>query len=183
MGAGLPAVERSTNDVGMGMLFVSEMTFTTGGTVSLVEVYTGWADPDLLVHVWRQTGNYTYDRVGAIPVNAASGYTFTVISAPFEVLAGDLVGWYSPAIQPIQFDLDEDNATNTVRRSYGYAVTTTSVNLSHHTGWIRDYSVRVSLNTSSIAPTAINAPTSSGSGSGSGSGSSSAGSGSSSNGE
>jgi len=140
---GIDATERSEQDTGDGMLFISETAFTQGGRVDEIEVFASRDDSAFQVSVWRSTGGLAYSKVGATTVSIVAGHNKIDLtgSDSFFVAPGDTLGWYSDSVQPVVYD--EEASAVTVRRAYGHSQSSTSADMSGHaSGWKRAYSLK-----------------------------------------
>lgn len=132
-------------DTGRGMLFVSESSFPYAGTVAEVQVFAFYEDPTFQISAWRpyQDGSLMYDRVGSAIVPLEQGLNKIDLPAAkvFDVQKGDMLGWYSKDVQPVEF---KEGGSITVRRAYGYDDATSTVSMGKHPdGWKRTYSIQV----------------------------------------
>ena len=143
MTIGNPPNGRTVRDTGTGMHFVSDYTIPRAGDVVSWEFETFQA-AQLELEIWRPTGTaYQYQKVGSSGLlQVAVGENVVPQAVPFAVQPGDVLGWYSPQVQPIPYT---DNAGGLkVRRKYEGVVDTISM-AGHAAGWTRQYSIAVTI--------------------------------------
>ena len=137
----LPA-DRTARDSGTGMHFVSEYSVDKSGDVVGWE-FEAFQSADLFLEIWRPAGSSAYDLVGSSGnLSAVPGRNTVLQDTPFAVQPGDVIGWYSPQVQPIVYTANA--GSQQVRRQYQGLGTTLDLS-GHAAGWTREYSVAVAI--------------------------------------
>ena len=134
---------RAVRDTRNGMHFISEYAIDKAGTVVAWRLET-FQSAVLHLEVWRPRGlayPQQYKKIGSSGERHVSqGETWLKEGSGVMVLPGDVLGWYSPEVQPITYS---NGGGRRVRRIYTGLVDV--LDMSGHSGWDRQYSIAVSV--------------------------------------